>query len=179
MLAAASGMFSSQPTAVRSLHTAIIRPAARSVSPSTLASPSHSPAAASQVDTTCGPRPLQQCFLPRSSIDPSTVQLLAQLQLPCLQLPDPDSPKWDFLQGLGVSMELKWPTLLKILQHLSGSGAQPAPRSMKQLYKSVSALEALSQVGVAWAGIVRETRLGRMGVCKGWVFAWSSSGPHC
>lgn len=50
-------------------------------------------------------------------------------------------------------MELKWPTLLKILQHLSSSGAQPAPRSMKQLYKSVNALEALSQVGVAWAGV--------------------------
>lgn len=101
-----------------------------------------------QVETTCGRRPLQQCFLPRSSIDPSTVQLLAQLQLPCLELPDPDSPRWDFLQAVGVSMELKWPTLFKILQHLSSSGAQPAPGSMQQLYKSISALEALSQVSL-------------------------------
>ena len=91
-------------------------------------------------------------FPSRDSIGPSTAQLLAQLQLPCLELPEPDSRKWDFLQGLGVSMELKWPTLLKILQHLSSSGAQPTLCSMKQLYKSIRELEASSQVGALGKG---------------------------
>jgi hypothetical protein len=137
------------------------------------------PTAALQVETTCGPRALQQCFLPRSSIDPGTVQLLAQLQLPCLQLPDPDNPRWDFLQGLDVSMDLKWPTLLKILQQLSSSGAQPAPRSLKQLYKSISALEALSQVGVAWAGIMSETKLVCMGYARVGCLHGAQNGPPC
>lgn len=100
-----------------------------------------------QVETTCGPKLLRECFLPRSSIDASLVQLMAQLQLPILQLSDPDSWGWDFLHSLGVSMELKWPTLHKVLQQLSSAGAQPTLNSMRQLYKSIAALEALSQVG--------------------------------
>jgi hypothetical protein len=92
---------------------------------------------------------LQQCFLLRSSIDSSLVQLMAQLQLPCLQLPDADNSRWDFLQHLGVSMELKWPTLLKILQQFSSSDAAPALASMQHLYKSINALEALGQVSAA------------------------------
>lgn len=99
-----------------------------------------------QVETTCGPTLLQQCFLPRSSIDSSLVQLMTQLQLPCLQLPDADNSRWDFLQRVGVSMELKWPTLLKILQQLSSSDAAPALASMQHLYKSINALEALGHV---------------------------------
>lgn len=71
---------------------------------------------------------------------------MAQLQLPFLQLPDPASRGWDFLQSLGVSMELKWPTLHKVLQQLSSAGVRPPLANMQQLYKSIAALEALSQV---------------------------------
>lgn len=102
-----------------------------------------------QVETTCGRKLLGECFLPRSSIDAGLVQLMAQLQLPILQESDPDSRGWDFLHSLGVSMELTWPTLHKVLQQLSSAGARPPLASMQQLYKSVAALEALSQVAAA------------------------------
>lgn len=71
---------------------------------------------------------------------------MSQLQLPFLQLPDADNRRWEFLQSCGVSMELTWPTLLKVLQQLSSSGAKPPLASMQQLYNSISALEALTRV---------------------------------
>lgn len=84
---------------------------------------------------------------------------MAQLQLPCLELPDPDSPQWDFLQAVGVCMELQWPTLLKMLQQLSSSGARPPLESMQQLYGSISGLLLTMQVGGAGQSCKRTSGL--------------------
>lgn len=64
--------------------------------------------------------------------------------MPVLDVPEPNSPRWEFLQQLGVGMSLQWPTLLKILQQLSSSGATPDLSAMQQLYSSISALVQLS-----------------------------------
>jgi hypothetical protein len=77
-----------------------------------------------QVEVSCGRLPLQQCFVPTQDLPANLVNLLTQLQLPVLDLPQCG---WFFLQQLGVSTELNWPTLLKALQQLSGGGLSGSP----------------------------------------------------
>lgn len=113
-----------------------------------------------QVSTSCGVALLPECFLPKSSVPNSLLQLLQDLKLPILRLPDPDSSGWAFLQELGVSMELQGCTLLKILQQLSSSGASPKLDSMQQLYSRIHALCQLDErVTAAMCAAFGEQRL--------------------
>jgi hypothetical protein len=100
-----------------------------------------------RVDSSSGPRCLQNCFLQSAVLQGSLQQLLQQLQLPFLQVPDPSSYKWLFLQSLGVSTQLRWPDLQKALQQLSSSNAAPELDTTRELYRRVHALCDLDAAG--------------------------------
>lgn len=86
--------------------------------------------------------PLRQCFLPTRLL-PDIQTLLAQLQLPILDLPLPAASSLTFLDRLGVSTELNLPMLLKALQHLSAArqlaGSDSDLAAMQRLYELVHA----------------------------------------
>lgn len=90
-----------------------------------------------QVQTGSGTQPLHACFAASAgaSTEQQLLPLLRQLQLPTLDLPG-----WPFLQNLGVSTDLTWPTLLKALQQLSAGQSAPSVPDMRQLYNQVHAL---------------------------------------
>ena len=105
-----------------------------------------------QVESSCGVRSLCECFVPSQGLAPEFQVLLTQLQLPILSLPV--GPDWAFLQQLGVSTELNWPTLCKWLQQLSSrstvaegqlAGSDSDLAAMLSLYKQVFALVMQSQ----------------------------------
>lgn len=122
-----------------------------------------------QVESSCGPCALHDCFVPNTAFPPNLRVLLTQLKLPILDLPATASSSgsswpWDFLQQFGVSTQLDWQTLLKVLQQLSAgsgalmsscssSGADSVSRSlagsgpvvaMQRLYEQVDALAVQS-----------------------------------
>jgi hypothetical protein len=107
------------------------------------------------VDSSSGHSRLQDCYLQSVELQGSLLQLLQQLRLPFLQVPDPSSYKWRFLQALGVSVQLQWPDLHKALQQLSSSNAAPELDAMRELYKRVHVLCDLDAEG-GTAGEVRQ-----------------------
>jgi hypothetical protein len=108
-----------------------------------------------QVDSSSGRRFLRDCYLESAELQGSLQELLQELQLPFLQVPEPSSWRWSFLQRLGVSVQLQWPDLQKALQQLSSSNAAPALDTMHELYKRVHVLCELDAAG-ATAGKVQQ-----------------------
>lgn len=95
-----------------------------------------------QVVTSNGNQALSSCFLQSKEIG-SLAELLKQLQLPFLDIPDPQASHWSFLAQCGVSVSLQWPDLLRILGQLSSSNASPPVSSMQKLYGVVEGRLAL------------------------------------
>jgi hypothetical protein len=101
-------------------------------------------APALQVTTSSGQHhALCDCFLPSacSHISGKLLQLMQQLALPILEMPQPQDERWGpFLAGFGVSTDLDWGALSEILTQLSTSSAAPKLDSMVSLYERVHAL---------------------------------------
>lgn len=100
-----------------------------------------------KVDSSSGPQCLQDCFLQGGELQEGLLKLLQQLQLPFLQVPQPSSRQWLFLQDLGVSMQLQWPDIHKALLQLSSSNAAPELGTMHKMYKRVHALCEVDATG--------------------------------
>lgn len=99
------------------------------------------------VNSSSGPRCLQECFLESAELQGSLQELLQALGLPFLQVAQPTSHKWLFLQALGVSTQLQWPDIHKALLQLSSSSAAPELEAMRELYKRLHVLCQLDAAG--------------------------------
>jgi hypothetical protein len=134
-----------------------------------------------QVNTSSGSTALPRCFMLKSNVPSSLVSLLQDLKLPILQLPDPDSSGWGFLQEVGVSRELQGSTLLKVLQQLSSSGASPSLDSMQQLYSRIHALGQLDENtrATVWSAFKQQQLVYVPGHGKVSSGSWWRSGQVC